>query len=62
MATAIHNAAFVIALALSEYLLNNAEMAIPPALYALIAYVTAAVFGAVLSRSGRHAIEGTIRS
>ncbi|PBB45256.1 bile acid:sodium symporter [Mesorhizobium sp. WSM3866] len=62
MATAIHNAAFVIALALSEYLLNNAEMAIPPALYALIAYVTAAVFVAVVSRSGRHAIEGTIRS
>jgi BASS family bile acid:Na+ symporter len=61
MATAIHNAAFVIALALSEYLLNNAEMAIPPALYALIAYVTAAVFVAVLSRSGRHSIEGTIR-
>ena len=53
MAAAIHNAAFVIALALSEYLLNNAEMGIPPALYALIAYVTAAAFVAVLNRSGR---------
>lgn len=51
MATAIRNAAFVIALALSEYLLNNAEMGIPPALYALIAYVTAAIFAVFLNRS-----------
>lgn len=62
MATAIHNAAFVIALALSEFLLNNAEMAIPPALYALIAYVTAGIFVTVLNRSGRYSVEGTIRS
>lgn len=53
MATVIHNAAFVITLALSEYLLNNAEMAVPPAFYALIAYITAGVFVVVLNRSGR---------
>ncbi|MBO6724109.1 MAG: bile acid:sodium symporter family protein [Rhizobiaceae bacterium] len=44
MSISIHNAAIVIALALSEYLLNNAEMAIPPALYGVIAYITAAAF------------------
>lgn len=53
MATAVHNAAFVIALALSPYLLNNPEMAIPPALYALIAYVTAGIFVTTLGRPGR---------
>ncbi|WP_421914875.1 bile acid:sodium symporter family protein [Mesorhizobium sp.] len=53
MATVIHNAAFVITLALSEYLLNNAEMAVPPALYALIAYITAGIFVFVLNRSGK---------
>jgi BASS family bile acid:Na+ symporter len=53
MATGIHNAAFVITLALSEYLLNNAEMAVPPAFYALIAYVTAGAFVFILNRSGR---------
>ncbi|MBO6903151.1 MAG: bile acid:sodium symporter family protein [Rhizobiaceae bacterium] len=44
MSISIHNAAIVITLALSEYLLNNAEMAIPPALYGVIAYITAAAF------------------
>ncbi|MER2540029.1 MAG: bile acid:sodium symporter family protein [Azonexus sp.] len=39
----VHNAAFVITLAMSEYFLNNAEMAVPPAIYALIAYVTASL-------------------
>lgn len=53
MATGIHNAAFVITLALSEFLLNNAEMGVPPAIYALIAYITAAVFVFMLNRSAR---------
>ncbi|WP_264484389.1 bile acid:sodium symporter family protein [Mesorhizobium sp. PAMC28654] len=61
MASAIHNAAFVITLALSEYLLNNAEMAIPPALYALIAYITAGGFVVILNRSGRY-VRSTARS
>jgi BASS family bile acid:Na+ symporter len=53
MATGIHNAAFVITLALSEFLLNNAEMGVPPAIYALIAYITAAAFVFILNRSAR---------
>ena len=44
MSISIHNAAIVITMALSEYMLNNAEMAIPPALYGVIAYATAAAF------------------
>ena len=55
MATGVHNAAFVITLALSEYMLNNSEMAVPPALYALIAYVTAAAFVYLLKHDRREA-------
>lgn len=51
MTTGIHNAAFVITLALGENLLNNPEMAIPPAIYALIAYLTAAAAVWFIKRS-----------
>ena len=44
MEIGIHNAALVIALAMSEYMLNNSEMAIAPALYGLIAYITGGIF------------------
>lgn len=50
MSVSIHNAALVIALALSEYMLNNAEMAIPPALYGVIAYVTGGIAVWLLNR------------
>jgi bile acid:Na+ symporter, BASS family len=50
MAIGIHNAALVIALAMSEYMLNNSEMAVAPALYGLIAYITAGVFVWALNR------------
>jgi len=50
MSVSIHNAALVIALALSEYMLDNAEMAIPPALYGVIAYVTGGVAVWLLNR------------
>lgn len=50
MEIGIHNAALVIALAMSEYMLNNAEMAIAPAIYGLIAYITSAVFVWTLNR------------
>lgn len=43
MAIAIHNAALVITMAMSETMLNNSEMAVPPALYGVIAYATGAV-------------------
>ncbi|WP_309084397.1 bile acid:sodium symporter family protein [Chelativorans sp.] len=43
MATGIHNAALVITMALSEYMLDNPDMAIPPALYGLVAYVVGGI-------------------
>jgi BASS family bile acid:Na+ symporter len=45
----IHNAALVITMAMSEFMLNNHDIAIPPALYGVIGYVTSAVFVAILS-------------
>ncbi len=50
MSVSIHNAALVIALALSEYMLDDPEMAIPPALYGVIAYVTGGVAVWLLNR------------
>lgn len=39
MSTGIRNAALVIALAMSDYMLNDPELAIPPAAYGLVAYI-----------------------
>ncbi|MEQ1950725.1 bile acid:sodium symporter family protein [Mesorhizobium sp. CN2-181] len=50
MSSGIHNAALVIALAMSGYMLNNPEMAIPPAAYGLVAYIVGGVFVWVLNR------------
>lgn len=50
MGIGIHNAALVITLALSRYMLDDPEMAIPPAIYGVIAYVTAAIFVWVFNR------------
>ena len=47
----IHNATLAIAIALSPLLLDNATMAIPAAIYGLIAYITAAAFVYWLKRS-----------
>ena len=52
MSTGVHNAALVIALAMSEYMLNNPEMAIAPAAYGLVAYVVGGLFVWMLNRSG----------
>lgn len=54
MSIGLHNAALVIALAMSEYMLNDPEMAIPPAAYGLIAYVVGGLFVWMLNR-GRNA-------
>lgn len=51
MSVGIHNAALVIALALSEYMLDNPEMAIPPALYGVVAYITGGVAVWILNRT-----------
>ncbi len=45
MEIGIHNGTLAIALALSPFLLNNTEMAIPAAIYSIIMFFTAAAFG-----------------
>ncbi|GAA1414972.1 bile acid:sodium symporter family protein [Catellatospora coxensis] len=46
----IHNTAFAITVALSPALLNNAEMAIPGAVYGIVMFFTAAGFGWLITR------------
>lgn len=53
MSIGLHNAALVIALAMSEQMLNNPEMAIPPAAYGLISYVVGGFFVWKLNRDGQ---------
>lgn len=50
MSIGIHNAALVIALAMSEQMLGNSEMAIPPAAYGVIAYIVGGAFVWFLNR------------
>jgi BASS family bile acid:Na+ symporter len=55
MEIGIHNGTLAIAIASSPTLLNNSTMAIPPAIYSLIMFFTAAAFGAIVSRRLRDA-------
>ena len=50
MEIGIHNGTLAIAIASSPVLLNNPTMAIPPAIYSLIMFVTAGMFGWFVSR------------
>ena len=50
MEIGIHNGTLAIAIASSPLLLNNSTMAIPPAIYSLIMFFTAAAFGWAVSR------------
>jgi BASS family bile acid:Na+ symporter len=50
MEIGIHNGTLAIAIASSPQLLNNGMMAIPPAIYSLIMFFTAAAFGYFVSR------------
>ena len=50
MEIGIHNGTLAIALALSPALLNNPTMAIPAAIYSLIMFITAALFGLWVNR------------
>ncbi|PIA68358.1 bile acid:sodium symporter family protein [Pseudomonas sediminis] len=50
MEIGIHNGTLAITLALSPALLNNPTMAIPAAIYSLIMFVTAALFGLWVNR------------
>lgn len=51
MEIGIHNGTLAIAIASSPLLLNNSIMAIPPAIYSLIMFFTAAAFGWWVSRA-----------
>ena len=51
MEIGIHNGTLAIAIASSPLLLNNSTMAIPPAIYSLIMFFTAAGFGWFMARS-----------
>jgi BASS family bile acid:Na+ symporter len=53
MEIGIHNGTLAIAIAYSPLLLNNSTMAIPPAIYSLIMFVTAALFGYAVNASSR---------
>jgi bile acid:Na+ symporter, BASS family len=50
MEIGIHNGTLAIAIATSPQLLNNPVMAIPPAIYSLIMFVTATLFGIFVAR------------
>jgi bile acid:Na+ symporter, BASS family len=50
MEIGIHNGTLAIAIASSPLLLNNSTMAVPPAIYSLIMFFTAAAFGFVVNR------------
>jgi BASS family bile acid:Na+ symporter len=50
MEIGIHNGTLAIAIATSPQLLNNSVMAIPPAIYSLIMFVTATLFGMFVAR------------
>jgi BASS family bile acid:Na+ symporter len=56
MEIGIHNGTLAIAVALSPTLLNNPTMAIPAAIYSLIMFVTAAVFGWLVGRGHARAV------
>ncbi|PTU31896.1 bile acid:sodium symporter family protein [Stenotrophobium rhamnosiphilum] len=57
MEIGLHNGTLSIAIAMSPTLLNNPEMAMPAAIYGLIAFITAAIFGVLVSRRARLATE-----
>jgi len=56
MEVGIHNGALAITIASSPNLLDNSAMAIPPALYSLIMFITAGVFGWLLQRRPAHRV------
>jgi BASS family bile acid:Na+ symporter len=58
LTTGIHNAALVITMAMSEFMLDDPEIAIPPALYGVVAYLTGGLFVMVLNSGRRSARAG----
>ncbi len=56
MEIGIHNSTLAIAIALSPSLLDNSTMAISPAVYAIVAFITAGIFGYSVSRNRERAV------
>lgn len=53
MEIGVHNGTLAIAIASSPLLLNNTTMAMPPAIYSLIMFFTAAAFASVVARGNQ---------
>lgn len=51
MEIGIHNSTLSITIAMSAALLNNPQMALPSAIYGLIAFITAAIFGVLVNKT-----------
>ncbi len=60
MEIGIHNGTLAIALALSPALLNNPTMAIPAAVYGILAFFTAAAFGWMINRLHGHELSAKV--
>jgi bile acid:Na+ symporter, BASS family len=58
MEIGLHNGTLAIAIAMSPILLNTPEMAVPAAIYGLIAFITAALFGVLVSKRASRVLEG----
>jgi BASS family bile acid:Na+ symporter len=58
MEIGLHNGTLAIAIAMSPTLLNTPEMAVPAAIYGLIAFITAALFGVLVSKRASRVLEG----
>ncbi|MBS1148360.1 MAG: sodium/bile acid symporter family protein [Myxococcaceae bacterium] len=56
MEIGVHNGTLAIAIASSPLLLNNSQMAVPPAIYSLIMFFTAAAFGFLVNRRKEPAV------
>jgi bile acid:Na+ symporter, BASS family len=59
MEIGIHNGTLAIAIASTPTLLNNSTMAIPPAVYSVIMFFTAAAFGYLVNRGKADPAEGS---
>jgi BASS family bile acid:Na+ symporter len=57
MEIGIHNGTLAMTIAMSPLLLNNGTMAIPPAVYSVLMFLTAALFGFAVSRGAPEAEE-----
>jgi BASS family bile acid:Na+ symporter len=55
MEIGIHNSTLSMAIAMSPVLLNSPQMALPSAVYGGLAFITAALFGMLVSKQAQRA-------